>query len=308
MSISLETIIDVHLTHRRKSGQSAHRLERALRKFNIDMQASSEKFISYKFTTSWLQREFPTHSNTSKLERYSYVQMLSEWANALDRRHQHLPKKTIPRDKRTPNILTPLEMSNFIQQLAEHPTRGGFNGYSSSIITGLMYVTGMRIGETFALKRENFDWKEATVYVPEGKSQCDRYIPLTRSTIKTLLEYSKKRDARFPHIDNPFFLFDRGVAKTRKPYTDLFRKVATREDIVKSLESDIRENPLRPHDIRHCFAVNSLIKCYEEDRNIDEEVAKLSILLGHKSVKETYWYIEGVPRLLEIAMNVGVRS
>ena len=78
--------------------------------------------------------------------------------------------------------------------------------------------------------------------------------------------------------------------------------------MVNYLDSDVRENPLRPHDMRHSFAVNSLIQCYEDGRDIEEEVAKLSILLAHKTLKETYWYITGIPRLIEIAMKVGVKS
>ena len=57
------------------------------------------------------------------------------------------------------------------------------------------------------------------------------------------------------------------------------------------------------HDIRHSFAVNSLIKIYESGVDVNEAIEQLSSIMGHKTINETYWYIEAVPELIAAAFR-----
>lgn len=303
MSHNLETILEVHLNQRSGVYRTNMQRKQALRSLIENMQVCGEEFLTYKFVMDWLEKSYSHYSASGISDRYSYARLFSEWANSFDKRHQVLPTKSLARKKRTPNILTQAEVSRLMGHLSNEPSPSNFNGFSSSIITGLIYVTGLRKGEALGLQREDINFDQSTVFVPVGKSMNERYIPISNSTAKVLRNYIRMRNAKFPDIKNPFFLFDRGVAKTSKPFSEIFRKVCTRENIMDTSLADIRENPLRPHDLRHSFAVNSLIKCYEEHRDVNEEASKLSILLGHATLNETKWYIEGIPRLIELAMK-----
>ena len=53
--------------------------------------------------------------------------------------------------------------------------------------------------------------------------------------------------------------------------------------------------------MRHRLAVKTLIRWYREGRNVERELPKLSTFLGHVHVADTYWYIEAVPELLQLA-------
>jgi sugar phosphate isomerase/epimerase len=55
--------------------------------------------------------------------------------------------------------------------------------------------------------------------------------------------------------------------------------------------------------MRHRLAAKTLIRWYEQGRDVERELPKLSAYLGHVHVADTYWYIEAVPQLLQLAAN-----
>ena len=57
----------------------------------------------------------------------------------------------------------------------------------------------------------------------------------------------------------------------------------------------------RIHDLRHTFAVRTIINWYRKGLNPDLEMSKLSTYLGHTKPEYTYWYIEAIPELLQLA-------
>jgi integrase len=57
----------------------------------------------------------------------------------------------------------------------------------------------------------------------------------------------------------------------------------------------------RLQDFRHCFATRRLIEWYRAGCDVARELPKLATYLGHVDVAHTYWYLEAVPELLELA-------
>ena len=53
--------------------------------------------------------------------------------------------------------------------------------------------------------------------------------------------------------------------------------------------------------MRHTFATKKLIEWYRAGLDVTRLIPRLSTYLGHVSVKETYWYIQAVPELLQCA-------
>ena len=53
--------------------------------------------------------------------------------------------------------------------------------------------------------------------------------------------------------------------------------------------------------MRHRFAVLTLLDWYRTGVDVEREIPKLAAYLGHVHVSDTYWYIEAVPELLELA-------
>lgn len=57
----------------------------------------------------------------------------------------------------------------------------------------------------------------------------------------------------------------------------------------------------RLHDLRHRFAAETLLAWYRAGADVERELPKLSTYLGHVKMEHTYWYIEAVPELLQLA-------
>jgi integrase/recombinase XerD len=55
------------------------------------------------------------------------------------------------------------------------------------------------------------------------------------------------------------------------------------------------------HDLRHRFAVQTLLGWYRSGLNVEQHLPELSAYLGHAHVTDTYWYISAVPELLQLA-------
>ena len=58
----------------------------------------------------------------------------------------------------------------------------------------------------------------------------------------------------------------------------------------------------RIHDLRHTFAVRTMIDWYRTGKDPAREMIRLTTYLGHSSPSATYLYMEAVPELLDLAM------
>ena len=58
----------------------------------------------------------------------------------------------------------------------------------------------------------------------------------------------------------------------------------------------------RVHDLRHGFAVTTLLGWYRDDGcDVAAKMPLLSAYLGHANPASTYWYLESVPELMALA-------
>jgi integrase len=58
----------------------------------------------------------------------------------------------------------------------------------------------------------------------------------------------------------------------------------------------------RIHDLRHTFAVRTMINWYRTGKDPAREMIRLTTYLGHTDPDNTFWYLEAVPELLDLAM------
>jgi integrase len=57
------------------------------------------------------------------------------------------------------------------------------------------------------------------------------------------------------------------------------------------------------YDLRHTFACRRLLQWYRDGVDVDHAMASLSTYMGHSKVTDTYWYITGVPELMQIVAD-----
>ena len=59
----------------------------------------------------------------------------------------------------------------------------------------------------------------------------------------------------------------------------------------------------RLHDLRHRFAIRTMLSWYRNGVDIERQLPVLSTYLGHTNTANTYWYLSSVPELLCLAIN-----
>jgi integrase/recombinase XerD len=52
------------------------------------------------------------------------------------------------------------------------------------------------------------------------------------------------------------------------------------------------------HDLRHRFAVHTLLHWYRRGEDVERRLPVLSTFLGHSHIQDTYWYLSSTPELM----------
>jgi integrase/recombinase XerD len=164
-------------------------------------------------------------------------------------------------------------------------------------MVGLLAVTGMRSGEAIRLDRDHIDWDEAVVTIWNSKFHKSRAIPLHPTSLDALRRYAKIRDQHCPHPKAAsFFLSTTGTRLNHDSLNRVFRGLL--QNVGQGQPG--RRLP-RPHDLRHRFAVKTLIGWYRTGVNVEAYMPLLSTYLGHSNPENTFWYLSAVPELLILA-------
>jgi integrase len=164
--------------------------------------------------------------------------------------------------------------------------------------TGLLSCTGLRISEALKLRRADVDWGGATLTIRETKSRKSRLVSLHPTTVPVLEAYARFRDCCHPSpLSDAFFVSERGTPLAYSTVRITFGKLRAH---LPSLPHSERRAP-RIHDLRHTFACRRLLRWYDEGVDLDHAVLALSTYLGHAQVSDTYWYLTGIPELLNLA-------
>ncbi|MGH3755869.1 MAG: tyrosine-type recombinase/integrase [Pseudonocardiaceae bacterium] len=170
-------------------------------------------------------------------------------------------------------------------------------------LIGLMAVTGMRGGEVVALDDEDFDPGRGLLLVRHAKLGKHRLLPLHPTTVAALLDYRRLRHQRFPRRGSPALLVS--GAGTRLLYCNVgvtFARLARRAGLA-GRSGGCRP---RPHDLRHSFAVATVLDWCRDGGDIASRIPLLSAYLGHTDPADTYWYLHATPELLaEAAHRLG---
>jgi integrase/recombinase XerD len=162
-------------------------------------------------------------------------------------------------------------------------------------LIGLLAATGVRIGEALGLDRGDVDLVEGVMTV--AAKHARREVPVHDSTTGALADYAQRRDRQWPvRTTDAFFLSGAGKRLSRTSIR------ATFGELIAEVGLDGAGHRLRPrlHDLRHTFAVHTLVDWYRGDEDVDHRLLELSTYLGHKTPVSTYCYLEAVPELLEL--------
>jgi integrase len=163
-------------------------------------------------------------------------------------------------------------------------------------LLGVLAVTGMRVGEAVALDERDVDRRRAILVVRKTKFDKSREVPLHASTVEALDRYRRHRDRLMPRRrSSSFFVSTVGNRLIYNNVHETFLRLVYAAGLG-------RHRP-RPtiHDLRHTFAIQTVLGWYRDGADVEARLPLLSTYLGHVGPSSTYWYLTAVPELLEAA-------
>lgn len=145
-----------------------------------------------------------------------------------------------------------------------------------SVLTELLYATGMRVSELVSLETAFFRSGEPYIFIT-GKGGKERLVPLSFRALKAVRSYidvMMSVDAKF--LKKKWLFPSRGVSGhlTRQRYAVLLKAAGTQIDIAGSL--------LSPHSLRHSFATHLL--------SGGADLRAVQKMLGHSDISTTQIY------------------
>jgi integrase len=181
------------------------------------------------------------------------------------------------------------------------PSINGIRALTCSTLFGLIAVTGLRVSEALSLDAADIDLENGVVTLQRGKLGKARLLPVLDCTRMRLADYARERDRLLGAPSKAFFVSDRGERLTDCGARYSFAVVCQTIGLRPSQKFQRHGRGPRIHDLRHTFAVRTLLNWYRDSKEPAREMIKLSTYLGHSDPAHTYWYIEAVPELLELA-------
>jgi len=167
-------------------------------------------------------------------------------------------------------------------------------------LIGLLAVTGMRGCEAMRLDRNDVDWTDGVLLVRQTKFGKTRELPLHASTVEALRSYAERRDQLCPRpTTESFFVSLKGSRLTHSIVQPAFRALLRGA----GLDRAPHERRPRLHDLRHSFAMRTLIGWYRDGLDVAARMPMLSTYLGHGDPSRTYWYLSATPELLTLAVR-----
>jgi integrase/recombinase XerD len=188
-----------------------------------------------------------------------------------------------------------------LRQAAQLASPRGLRAHTYTTLFGLLAVSGMRVNEALRLDRPDVDLGRGILTIRRTKFGKSRHVPVHPSTVDALKRYAETRDRIFAKPTPAFFVSERGIRITDCMARYTFARLSQQLGL-RSIAKGHGRGP-RLHDMRHRFAARTLIHWYRAGLDVERELPKLATYLGHVHINETYWYLEAVPELLQLATD-----
>jgi integrase len=297
----LRQAMDRYLTLRRSLGFELRGPEATLRRFVAFAEREGAAYITTDLVLRWT-------SEPSKAQPVTWaswvaiVRRFARWWSATDPCTEVPPEGLLPHRfrRQPPYIYSDDEIERIVRAAAQLPSSNGMRALTYSTYFGLVAATGMRMSEGLALDRSDVDLVEGILTIRRTKFGKSRIVPLHASTREVLRSYAAQRNCSLRRVGTPaFFVSEHGSRITQWSTRYNFAKVSQQVGLRPPARG--HGHGPRLHDLRHRFAVRTLIDWYRKGFDVEREIPKLATYLGHVHVNDTYWYLEAVPELLQLA-------
>ena len=303
---SLAGRIDDYIRERRQLGFQMKSKDVMLHRFARHVHEVGHKgHLTIEVMAQWAQQARSGCGN-----RATYARQLAALRPFTRWLQQFEPATEIPGEpifgsvpgRSAPHIYRETEIAELLTAARQIGPEGTLRGFVMETLFGLIACTGLRISEAVTLRFGDVDLRAGVLTIRDSKFGKSRLVPLHESSLEALVRYRAARAVRAPETpESPFFITTRWRGEARP--------VSSRQAdrVFAALRHQLgwigrgQHGEPRIHDLRHTFAVRRLLNWHAQGIDVHQRMLALSTYLGHAKVSNTYWYLTGVPELMELA-------
>lgn len=287
-------LIEDYLRLRRSLGFKLEKSGLLLVQFHQYLQQQNITAITVEMMVDWAI--LPGGNRQWHAARLGTLRSFARWAHVFDSTIAVPPAGLLPAqgERLVAFVYSSEEIAALMAAASEIRTPLVSATYRTLI--GLLSATGLRVGE--AIRANRGDLTQGVLRVADTKFGKTRLVPLHPTTIAVLDDYARLRDEILGQVTtDALFVSLAGTRLIYKNVAFVFHRLVGKAGILP------RSSRCRPrlHDLRHTFAVSTMLDAYLHDRNPAEVLPILSTYLGHASPGSTYWYLQAEPHLLAAA-------
>lgn len=269
-------------------------------------QAPADDGLSRSAVRRWLAKD-PLEGPRTQQARFTAARQFAEFLRRLGH-PAYVPDGSLRAKGETsfqPHIFTHAEVRALLHEVDRLPpiSWSPVRHLVMPEIFRLLYGCGFRVGEVVNLRIDDVDLNRGVLTVREGKFGKDRLVPPALPLVERLRSY----DAAVSAVVGPrrgdasFFPSALGEPYRVGAVYTVFRQLLYRSGIPHRGEG---KGP-RVHDLRHSFAVHTMLRWYREGADLDAKLPVLSTYMGHLSLLGTERYLHLTAELFpEVAVRV----
>lgn len=290
---ALQAALDDYLGLRRALGHKLHEHERQLTRFVARLDDASATYVAMADTLAFVFDPALNPASSNPAKRLTAVRGFTRYLSALDPRTEVPPAGLVcyRPSRRVPYLFSDDDVAAVVRA-ARASTPFTFRAETLASLIVLLAVTGIRVGEALRLDCCDVDGDQAVIKVRDTKFGKGRDVLVSASTVDALAAYRCRRDRRRPATARLFVSLT-GTPVVYSNFGHTFRQAVT----AAGVGADWPTRP-RVHDLRHAFAVRTLLGWYRDGLDVEALLPRLSTYLGHREPRFTYHYLTATPELL----------
>lgn len=295
----LDDALADYLALRRSLGHKLADAERQLQRFVTYLELVDADTVTLEAALAFVLDPDLDPASSIPAKRLEAVRGFARYLAGIDGRAEIPPAGLVRyRDRRRRPFLFSDDEIRLLMATAAASARTSHRAATLQTLIGLLAVTGMRVGEALRLAPGDVDIDEAVITVRVSKFGKSRQMPVSTSTIDALIDYASQRDQSVPSAAT-FFVTPAGAPLAYTHFGLTFRQAIDAAGIGAG-------SPTRPrvHDLRHSFAVRTLVGWHRDGLDVAALLPRLSTYLGHREPRYTYRYLSATPELLDHAARL----
>lgn len=291
---ALSDHVEDYLRLRRALGYKLERAGHLLPQLVGYLEAAGSATLTTDLAISWARLPAKARPN-HWAARLTVARGFARYLQTIEPATEVPPTAVFParRHRPAPYLWSPQDIGRLLD--GARALRPRLRAATYETLFGLLAVSGMRVGEAAGLDPGDVDLDTGVITIRHAKFDRPRLVPLHTTATTALRAYAAERDRLCPAPRSvAFFVSNAGTRLNRSDIAKTLRSITT--------TMGLRNDTLRPtaHQLRHSFAVRTLIDWQRSGVSVDEHIATLSTYLGHIAPADTYWYLSASPELMAL--------